>query len=142
MGIKGAGGTPGGSGTFILGFLMFSAGIYLLLHSIGVANPFGFGYGLYHFGFFGGTWSITSGMILIPMFFGVGLVFYSSRNWIGWMLAGGSLVALVAGVLMNLRFVMKPMSLFELLCILTLSVGGLALLLRSLRDGSSARGEG
>jgi hypothetical protein len=128
-------------GTFTLGFLMFSTGIYLLLHSIGVANPFGFGYGLYHFGFFGSTWSITSGMILLPLFFGVGLVFYNAKNAIGWMLAGGSLVALVAGVLMNLRFVMKPMSLFELLCILTLAVGGLALLLRSLRDTSPGRGE-
>ena len=135
MGIKGAGGTPGGSGRFILGFLMMCAGGYMLLHSIGVANPFGFGYGLYNFGFFGWSMSLTSGMILIPLLFGVGLIFYNSKNPVGWLLACGSLVALVAGVLMNLRFVMRPMSLFELLCILILTVGGLALFLRSLKDG-------
>lgn len=133
MSIQGAGGSPGGTGSFVLGFLMMCAGIYLLLQSIVVAQPFGLGTGLYHFIAFGGPVSITSGMLLVPLMIGIGLVFYNARNILGWALACGSLAALVVGVLVNLRFVMRPMSLFELLGILVLALGGLGLFLRSLK---------
>jgi hypothetical protein len=72
-------------------------------------------------------------MVLIPLLFGVGIIFYNGKNPIGWALAGGSLVALVAGVLMNIHFILRPLSLFDLLCILILTVGGFSLFLKSLR---------
>jgi hypothetical protein len=137
MSLKGAGGSPGGTGSFILGFLMMCAGTYLLLQSIVVAQPFGLGTGLYHFIAFGGPVSITSGMLLIPLMIGIGMIFYNARNILGWALAAGSLAALVVGVLVNLRFVMRPMSLFELLGILVLALGGLGLFLRSLKGRPS-----
>jgi len=132
--IKGAGGSPGGIGAFFLGFLMMCAGFYLLLQSIVVTQVFGLGMGLFHVAFFGGSLPITSGMILIPMMFGVGMVFFNARNLIGWALAVGSLVALIAGVISSIHFVMRGMSLFDLLVILILCVGGAGLFLRSLRD--------
>ena len=113
---------------------MLCAGFYMLLQSIVVTPVFGIGMGLFGFAFFGGSFSITSGMILIPMMFGVGMIFYNSRNFIGWALAVGSLVALVVGVISSIHFVMRPMSLFDLLVILILTVGGAGLFLRSLRD--------
>jgi len=132
--IKGAGGTPGGIGSFFLGFLMMCAGFYLLLQSIVVTHVFGFGTGLFHFALFGGPVSITSGMILIPLSFGIGMIFFNARNLIGWALAVGSLVALIAGVIASIQFVFRPMPLFELLVILVLAIGGTGLFLRSLRD--------
>lgn len=133
MSIQGAGGSPGGTGSFILGFLMMCAGVYLLLQSIVVSQSFGFGMGLYHFVAFGGPVSITSGMLLVPLILGIGLVFFNAKNLLGWGLALGSLVAIVVGVLVNLHFVFRPMSLFELLGILVLAFGGLGLFLKSLR---------
>lgn len=126
--MNGAGGTNGGVGAFLLGLVMMMGGGYLLLQSIQVSNTFSLGFGLYHWSSF----SVTSGMILIPMFFGVGLIFWNSRNPLGWVLAVGSLVALVFGVISSLNFHIRPMSLFDLLVILTLCVGGCALFLRSL----------
>ena len=64
------------------------------------------------------------------------LVWRSERNLIGWALAVGSVVALIAGVIANLRFTFRGMSLFDLLVILILSVGGVGLFVRSLRDHS------
>ena len=136
--IKGAGGTPGGIGSFFLGFLMMCTGFYLLLQSIVVTHAFGIGMGLFHFAVFGGGFSITSGMILIPMMFGVGIVFFNARNLIGWALAVGSLAALIFGVISSIHFMLRPMSLFDLLVILILCVGGTGLFLRSLRDQDRA----
>jgi hypothetical protein len=70
----GAGGTKGGIGQFFLGLAMFVAGGYLLLSSIIVTNDFSLGYGLFHIG----TFSVTSGIILIPFMIGVGMIFYNS----------------------------------------------------------------
>ena len=39
--------------------------------------------------------TFTSGMVLIPFIFGIGIIFYNARNFLGWLLAGGSLVALM-----------------------------------------------
>jgi hypothetical protein len=134
MKMQGAGGSPGGTGSFVLGFLMMCTGFYLLMQSIIVTRTFGFGMGLFHFAFFGGPLTVTTGMILIPLIFGIGLVFYNSRNVIGWALAIGSLAALVAGVLMNLDLTIRTMTLFDLLTILVLFIGGIGLFLRSLRS--------
>jgi len=134
--VEGAGGTQGGIGQFMLGFVMMCGGGYMLLNAIRVTTQFGMGYSLYRFG--GGGFSITSGMILIPFIFGIGIIFYNSRNPIGWMLSIGSLSALVFGVISSIQFTMAHMSAFDLIVILVLAVGGLGLFLRSLRNFSES----
>jgi len=132
MNLKGAGGTSGGIGSFVLGFLMMCVGLYLLLNAIVVTQPFTLGYGLYSFSMFGGLYAITSGMILLPFVIGVGLIFYNAKNILGWAIAIASLSALIFGVIANIHFAMRPMPLFDLICILVLTVGGAGLFLRSL----------
>jgi len=131
---RGAGGTNGGIGSFILGVLMMCGGGYMLLQSIIVRSNFGWGTSLYHFGGGAGSFSITSGMVFIPFLIGIGIVFYNARNFIGWLLTLGSVTALVFGVISNLHASMKTMSAFDLMVILVLTVGGLGLFLRSLRN--------
>ncbi len=128
---RGAGGTDGGTGGFLIGLIMMIGGGYLLLNGIVVRPNFGFGSRVIGIGGF----SITSGMVLIPFMFGVGMIFYNSRNWIGWLLAGGSMVALIFGVIANMTLQLTRMSAFDLIVILVLLVGGIGLFLRSLRAG-------
>jgi len=130
--MRGAGGTSGGGGRFIIGLIMFCGGMYLLLNSIKVYN-YGLGARLYSFG----GYSVTSGMIMIPFMFGVGMLFYNSRNPLSWILTGGSIVALIFGVISSIQFTFRSMSAFDLIVILVLAVGGLGLLLSSLRSSSS-----
>lgn len=132
--LKGAGGTPGGIMTFLLGLVMTCGGLYLLLNSIVLRANFGFGYRVYSFGGYG----VTSGMIMIPFLFGVGMIFYNRRSSLGWLLAIGSAVALVFGVLSTVNFTMRGMSAFDLMVILVLAFGGIGLLLRSLGDHSTS----
>jgi len=76
---------------------------------------------------------VTSGMLMIPFMFGIGMVFYNSYNLFGWVLVLGTIVALVFGVISSIQFTFKGMSAFDLIVILVLSVGGLGLFLRSLK---------
>ncbi|GLQ35195.1 hypothetical protein GCM10007939_14780 [Amylibacter marinus] len=129
MNIKGAGGSDGGVGGFFIGLTMMIAGGYLFLRAITVTTHFGLGRGLYSLG----TFEITSGMVLIPFIFGVGMIFFNSKNWLGWGLAGASLIMLVFGVIASIDFRFARMSAFDLLMIIVLLVGGIGLFLRSLR---------
>tara|TARA_R110002167_G_scaffold15784_2_gene62689 strand:- start:1731 stop:2147 length:417 start_codon:yes stop_codon:yes gene_type:complete len=131
--MRGAGGTSGGLGQFFIGVIMMCGGFYLLLNAITVSTNFGMGTRLYGFSAWGTNMSLTSGMIMIPFMFGVGLIFYNSKNILAWLLTLGSVSALIFGVISSVRFSFKTMSAFELMVILVLAVGGLGLFLRSLK---------
>lgn len=131
--MRGAGGTDGGIGRFFMGLVMMIAGGYLFLHNIQVSIGFGLGYQVFNFWGIG----ITSGYVLIPFLFGVGIIFFNSRNILGWMLAIASLVMLGVGVITETRFHLRNMTAFELITILVLMVGGVGLFLSSLRGAKS-----
>ena len=128
---RGAGGSDGGTGTFLIGLIMMIGGAYLLLNNIVVRPNFGLGAVAFRFG----GLPITSGIIFIPFMLGVGIIFYNARNWLGWLLAGGSLIALIFGVIANMQLQFARISAFDLIVILVLLVGGIGLFLRSLRAG-------
>jgi len=132
--MRGAGGTSGGLGQFFIGLIMMIGGFYLLLNSISVTSSFGMGAQLYGFSANGGQYAITSGMVMFPFMFGVGMIFYNSKNFLGWLLAIGSITALIFGVIASIRFNFRAMSAFDLITILVLAIGGLGLFLRSLKS--------
>lgn len=132
--MRGAGGTSGGLGHFFIGLVMMCGGFYMLLNAINVSSSFGMGMRLYGFSGMGGNYNITSGMVMIPFMFGIGLIFYNSKNIFGWILAIGSIVGLVFGVISSIRFTFKTMTSFDLIVILILAIGGLGLFLRSLKN--------
>lgn len=123
-----AGGTPGGAGSFFLGLGLMITGGYLFLKSVyvyGVSlwGPMASVYG----------WDLSGGMILIPAMIGVAMIFCNGNSVLGWLLAIGSVVALVAGIIASLRFSLHGMSLFDLLLVLGLFAAGAGLFARSLR---------
>lgn len=133
MKLKGAGGTEGGTGRFLIGFIMMISGGYLFLNSIHVSSSFHLGYGVRHaFSSFHGF--STSGYVLLPFIFGICMVFYNAKNIIGWLLVLASAVMLVFGVITSLNFRITHMSSFMLISILILLLGGIGLLLSSLRN--------
>ena len=132
--MNGAGGTSGGIGNFFIGLIMMSSGFYLLLNAISVTSHFSFAGRLYGLHALGGNISITSGMVMIPFIFGIGLIFYNGRNIVGWLLTIGSISALILGVISSIHFSFKSMSAFDLITILVLAIGGLGLFLRSLKS--------
>ena len=123
------GGTPGGLGHFLIGFITACVGGYLIANQVTVAGSC--------FELYGGS---TFGVTLIPMLIGVAMLFWSGRSIIGWLLTAGGALFILAGVIANLHIYFQPASLFNTLVMLILLVGGLALIARALRPhrGKSA----
>jgi hypothetical protein len=74
----------------------------------------------------------TFGVTLIPLLFGVGLLFWNGRSVAGWILTGAGAIFILAGVLANLHIYFQPATLFHTIVMLVLLVGGLGLIARSL----------
>lgn len=126
----GAGGTPGGVGTFLLGFAMACAGGWLLTNQVTVTSSY-FASGLmvpfvnYRMNEFG--------LSLVPFIFGIGFLFFNGKSLAGWLLTIAGLVIILAGILMSLSIYFRPTTLFHTLTMLVLLFGGLGLILRSLK---------
>jgi hypothetical protein len=67
------------------------------------------------------------------MLAGIVIIFWSGRNIIGWLLALGGAIFILAGVIANLHIYFQPTSLFNTLVMFILLFGGLGLILRSIR---------
>jgi len=119
---RGAGGTPGGLGEFLLGFVMACAGGYLLTQQVTVTSGFWTFWGYNAFG-----------LTLVPLLAGVALLFFNGRSRPGWLLLIGGASILLAGILMNLEIYFRQTSLFNTLLMLVLLFGGVGLIARSLR---------
>jgi len=118
--------SPGGA---FVGLIMMIAGAYLLLVSIEVSNHLSFGYAMFAIG----RHNVTTGMIFIPLIFGIGMIFYNPDNNLGWLLVILSAILLLFGIISSLNLHLRNMSAFELIMILVLLVGGIGLFLGSLR---------
>lgn len=117
---------------FIGGIVMFIGGMFLLLKNLYVQYNFGWGTPMYRVGGMG----INSGMILIPFLIGIGMLFFNSKNVWGWILAIGSLVLLILGVITSIQFTLAGMSAFDVLIILVLIAGGIGIFLSSFRGAN------
>jgi hypothetical protein len=125
--MKGAGGTPGGLGSFLAGLAMVVAGGYLLLTRVTVTS------GLWQF------WGYNAfGLSLVPLLIGIGLLFFDGRSVAGWLLTAAGAIIILAGIIANLQVYFRPTSLFDTLLILVLLAGGLGLVARSLRPQGGA----
>jgi uncharacterized protein len=120
--MQGAGGTPGGVGMFLIGFVRAVAGGWLLINQVTVTS---YGWSLWGYSSFG--------LSLLPFVVGTGVLFFNGRSLLGWLLLIAGLTIILAGILSNLNLYFRPTSLFNTLVMLGLLAGGLGLLVRSLR---------
>ena len=124
------GGTPGGLGEFVLGFIMTCVGGYLISNQVTVVGSY--------WAFWGAN---SFGVTLIPLLFGVGILFFNGRSTIGWLLTIAGAVFILAGVIANMHIYFQRASLFNTLLMLILLVGGLGLIARSMRSHRKAAAE-
>jgi uncharacterized protein len=119
---RGAGGTEGGVGAFLLGVAMASAGGYLLASRVVVHS---------------GVWRLfgydSFGLALIPLMAGIAMLFFNGRNFFGWLLTVAGLAIILAGVLMSMDIYFMPTNLFNTIMMLVLLMGGIGLIARAVR---------
>ena len=127
----GAGGTPGGIGTFLLGFALACAGAWLLTDQVVVSGDY------FAAGFMLPVVNHrmnSFGLSLVPFIIGIGFLFFDGKSRAGWLLTIAGLVIILAGILMSLHIYFRPTSLFNTLVMLVLLFGGLGLIVRSLKS--------
>jgi hypothetical protein len=124
------GGTPGGLGHFLLGFVMVCVGGYFLANQVSVVGSY--------WNFYGTN---TFGITLVPMLLGVGILFWNGRNIFGWFLTAAGALFILAGVIANMHIYFQRTSLFNTLVMLILLVGGLGLIARALSPHSKKSSE-
>jgi hypothetical protein len=124
MDMNNVGGTPGGMKTFLLGLVMLIAGGYLLFDHVQVGG------GFWHWGGFGGH-STSFGITLIPLLFGIGILFVNGKSFVGRFLTGAGLLVILVGIIANLDLRFHQTSLFNMLVMFVLIVGGIGLIVRS-----------
>jgi hypothetical protein len=119
---RGAGGTEGGVGMFLIGFVMAVAGGYLLTTQVTVTS---------------GYWRLWGynafGLSLLPFIVGIAFLFFDGRSVVGWVLTIAGAVIIVAGILTNLEIYFRSTSLFNTLVMLMLLFGGIGLVARALK---------
>lgn len=124
MDIRNAGGTPGGTRTFLLGLIMMVIGGYLLFDHVQVHG------GFWRWGGLGGYGS-SFGITLIPLLLGVGILFVNGKSLAGKVLVYGGTLVILVGIIANLNINFRQTSLFNTLVMLILLVGGVGLVARA-----------
>ncbi len=123
---EGAGGTPGGVGEFFIGIFVAAIGFYLLFSHVQVYSSY------WSFPFFGSA-GRSFGVSLLPLLFGIGILFVNGKSMLGWLLAIGGLLFILAGILMNLDIHFYGATLMNTLIMLACIAAGLGLVVKSLR---------
>jgi len=119
--LRNAGGTPGGIGEFVIGLIMAIAGAFLISNQVVVVSGFWSMWGYSAFG-----------LSMIPLIFGIGILFFNGKSIIGWLLLIIGVVVIIAGILVNLHVYFQPTSLFNTIIMIVLLAGGIGLIFRGL----------
>ena len=123
---EGAGGTTGGVGEFFIGVLVAAIGFYLLFSHVQVHSSY------WNFMSMGGA-GHSFGISLIPLLFGIGILFVNGKSMLGWFLSVGGLLFILAGILVNLDIYFQRTSLINTLIMLGMIAAGLGLIVKGLR---------
>ena len=115
-GFRGPGGTPGGVLEFVIGIGLVALGGYLVMSRVIVFSGFPAWFGDH-----------TFGITLLPVLFGIGVLFFNGKSILGWALAGLGLLVIFGGVIASLSIAFQPTNLFNVLIIFGLVAGGLGL---------------
>jgi len=100
---------------------MACVGGYLLLNQVMVTGSYWM--------FNGGN---AFGITLLPMLFGIAILFWNGRSLVGWILTVAGALFILAGVIANLHIYFQPSTLFHTIVMLVLLVGGVGLVARAL----------
>ena len=120
------GGTSGGFGEFLLGMCLIVVGLYMVFTNTTVYTSF------WHYR----SYNLLGPLIIVFMI-GIVFLFVNGASPIGWLFTGGAVVAIVVGIIMNLRFHFQRMTLLSTLIMFGLPAMGLGLMLKSLRSHGS-----
>lgn len=131
--LKGSGGTEGGTLLFISGFLLSIVGLWFFLSNVHVSTgTAGFLSGLITRS---GLGAASTGVVFVPMFVGLVLLFYNSSFKLAWALFYSGLALIVIEILSRIYFLLNIQT-SHLIMMLGMIAAGMGMMLRSFKDYS------
>jgi len=109
--------------TFIVGAVMLSVGLFWLMQIVQVSSLWGGGLMV-------GGMQISAGATLIPLIVGIIWLFFNPKSVGAKIVAIIGAAIIVAGILMSIRFYVRPTSLYVFILVFVLIAGGCGLLAR------------
>jgi uncharacterized protein len=132
--MRGSGGSEGGVGQFAIGFVLSIASLTFFFNSVQVTNgTSGWVSSLVTQGMGNGTLGTASmGLLFVPFFLGVLVLFYDSKKTWGWLLMWAGLGILVVEIMSRITFFFNFRASY-LLLLIVLFAAGAGMMLRSYR---------
>ena len=109
--------------TFIVGAVMLTVGLFWLMQIVQVSSLWGGGWMV-------GGLQVSGGATLVPLIAGIVWVFFDPKSTGARVLCILGAVIVVAGILLSVRFYVRPTSLYVFILIFVLIAGGCGLLAR------------
>jgi len=119
--------------TLIVGAVMLTAGLFWLLQIVQVSSLWGGGWML-------GGMQISGGATLVPLIAGIVWLFFDPKSFGARLVCILGAVIIIAGVLLSIRFYVRPTSLYIFVLIFILIGGGCGILARILFKKSDKPG--
>lgn len=113
--------------SFLIGLVLLGAGIFWVLNSFVVSFSWGS-----LWGGFGMNTSLATGLMLVPLLIGIGLLFFLDRKWIGWVVTAIGLLAILVTLLTSVRFRPVSASLWQYVVMFGIIAAGCGLVARGL----------
>lgn len=111
---------------FLGGLAMLVVGLFILSQKVIVSSGF-FGAGIWFGGF-----HMSNGLIMIPFIIGIVWMFASRGSFLSKVFTGGSVLLIIAAIVLSTRIYLSRLTLYEWALILVLIFGGAGLLARVL----------
>ena len=109
---------------FFMGLILLAAGIFIIMKNTYV----GLSWYQWRIGGFG----MPTGAILLPLFVGIGLLFFNSKSIIGWIVTVVGIVIIILSIILSVQIRFATTSMYMFVLMFGCTFAGAGLLLRSL----------
>jgi hypothetical protein len=109
---------------FFLGILLFGIGIFMVFQCTSVTAHW--------YTWKIGGWGVPTGVVIIPLLIGIGLLFFNSKSIISWLVTILGLAIILVTIILSVDIVFRKTSLFNYILMFGTILAGTGLLLKSI----------
>lgn len=108
---------------FVLGFLLLVFGVYMVFQSTQVSSSWPW---------YIGSFSVPTGVIVVPLLIGIGMLFFNSKSAAGWLLTVLGALFIIVTIIMSVSIHFSTTSLFTFVLMFGSITAGAGMMMRAL----------
>lgn len=108
---------------FVLGFLLLVFGVYMVFQSTQVSSSWPW---------YIGSFSVPTGVIVVPLLIGIGMLFFNSKSAAGWLLTVLGAMFIIVTIIMSVSIHFSTTSLFTFVLMFGSITAGAGMMMRAL----------